>query len=88
LNPAIESHLPPLSPAARRILDELYEHQPATRDQLAKRTGLRAGDLDRGFAHLRTAGLLRGQTELRDGRPGFVWLDLVPALRPAWEVAA
>jgi predicted transcriptional regulator len=81
LNPAVQNFLPPLSPAGRRILEALYEHQPATRDQLARRTGLGDVDLERGFSQLRNAGLLRGGAERRDGSAGFLWLDLVPALQ-------
>lgn len=81
MNPVVAQALPPLSPKARRILEALYEHQPATREQLGRRTGLRDEDLESGFDHLRMAGLLRGQATLRDGRPGFLWLDLVPALQ-------
>lgn len=81
MNPAIAHALPPLSPSAHSIVAALYEHQPATREQVAKRTGLDEAALDSGLGQLNRAGILRGYSGSVTGR--FLWLDLVPTLRQA-----
>jgi hypothetical protein len=68
------------------VLASLHEQQPATPDMLRERTGLAAVAVAAALADLSQAGILRGGVPLRDGRPGFVWVDLA-ALWPQ-EVAA
>ena len=75
-------HLPH---GAHLVAESLYQRQPATPPQLAERTGLSAPAIHVALQHLGALGVLRGGTPLKDGRAGFVWLDLAPALM---EVAA
>lgn len=84
--PAITQALPPLRAASRLVLASLYEQQPATPGHLRERTGLSAPAVEQALTDLRGAGLLRGGVPLRDGSPGFVWVDLA-SLWPT-EVAA
>ena len=77
-----------LGPGAYRVAESLYERQPATPAQLAERTGLQRRAVRAALERLRDLGVLRGGTPLSDGRPGYVWLDLTPALAPLLEVPA
>ena len=72
----------------RPVAEALHADHLATPGDLAERTGLALRSVERSLAWLRHAGLLQGGRPLSDGRPGFVWLDLVPAARRALEVAA
>jgi 3',5'-cyclic AMP phosphodiesterase CpdA len=72
----------------RPVAEALHADHLATPGDLAERTGLAPRSVERALAWLRHAGLLQGGRPLSDGRPGFVWLDLVPAARRALEVAA
>lgn len=86
MNAALTLPVPHLRPAGRLVLASLYEQQPATPEMLAQRTGLAPAAVDSALADLRQANVLRGGVPLRDGRPGFVWVDLA-ALWPQ-EVTA
>jgi DNA-binding MarR family transcriptional regulator len=77
-----------LSPGATRVAESLYVRQPATAVQLIERTGLPSRSVRAALERLRELGVLRGGTPLTDGRPGYVWLDLTPAVAPLLEVLA
>ena len=70
-----------LPDTVRPVAEALYDHQPATAAELADHTGLALATVEAGLAHLGEQGILRGGIPLRDGRPGFHWLDPLPALR-------
>lgn len=72
----------------RPVAEALHADHLATPMDLAERTGLSPRAVERSLAWLRRQGLLHGGRPLSDGRPGFVWLDLVPAARRALEVSA
>jgi DNA-binding transcriptional ArsR family regulator len=78
----------PLPDGVRPVAEALHADHLATPAELAGRTGLSPRAVARALSWLREAGLLQGGRPLRDGRPGFVWLDLVPAARGAMEVPA
>ena len=77
-----------LPDGVRPVAEALHADHLATPADLAGRTGLDAKAVDRALAWLRENGLLQGGRPLSDGRPGYVWLDLLPAARRALEVAA
>jgi DNA-binding transcriptional ArsR family regulator len=77
-----------LPESVRPVAEALHADHLATPSELAARTGLPPRAVARALSWLREAGLLQGGRPLRDGRPGFVWLDLLPAARRALEVAA
>ena len=77
-----------LPESVRPVAEALHADHLATPADLSGRTGLSPRAVERALAWLRQEGLLQGGRPLRDGRPGFVWLDLVPAVRRAMEVAA
>jgi DNA-binding transcriptional ArsR family regulator len=72
----------------RPVAEALHADHLATPTDLAARTGLSPRSVQAALGWLRDAGLLQGGRPLSDGRPGYVWLDLVPAARRAVEVAA
>ena len=72
----------------RPVAEALHADHLATPTDLAERTGLSRRAVSHALSWLRQQGLLQGGRPLSDGRPGFVWLDLVPAARRALEVAA
>ena len=76
-----------LPDGVRPVAEALHADHLATPTDLAGRTGLSPRAVQRALAWLRQAGLLQGGRPLSDGRPGFVWLDLVPAARRAMETA-
>lgn len=86
--PAITQSLPPLRPASRLVLASLYEQQPATPDLLRERTGLSPAAVAGALDELRGTGLLRGGVPLRDGRPGYVWVDVASLWPRPMEVGA
>jgi hypothetical protein len=75
----------PLPETVRPVAEALAAHggNLATPSELARSTGLRPSQVQKALAWLRANGLLQGGRPLSDGRPGFVWLDLVPAARRA-----
>jgi len=77
-----------LSPGASRVARSLYERQPATAAQLVERTGLTRRSVAAALERLGELGVLRGGMPLRDGRPGYHWIDLTPAVAPLLEVEA
>ena len=81
-------HWLPLPDGVRPVAEALHADHLATPADLAARTGLGPQAVNRALAWLRENGLLQGGRQLSDGRPGYVWLDLLPAARRAMEVAA
>ncbi|HUR25672.1 MAG TPA: hypothetical protein VM327_06645 [Candidatus Thermoplasmatota archaeon] len=77
-----------LPDGVRPVAEALHADHLATPDDLAGRTGLSPRAVQRALGWLRQEGLLQGGRPLGDGRPGFVWLDLIPAARRALKVAA
>ena len=77
-----------LPQAVRPVAEALHSDHLATPTELVARTGLTPAAVQTALHWLRSNGLLQGGRPLSDGRPGFVWLDLVPAARRALEVAA
>jgi hypothetical protein len=78
---ALPDHVSPVAEA-------LHADHLATPVDLADRTALPMPAVERALAWLRANGLLQGGRPLSDGRPGYVWLDLLPAARHLMEVAA
>jgi DNA-binding MarR family transcriptional regulator len=74
-----------LPDGVRPVAEALHADHLATPADLAERTGLSPRAVQKALAWLRQEGLLQGGRPLSDGRPGFVWLDLVPAARRALE---
>lgn len=77
-----------LPDAVRPVAEALHTDHLATPAELAQRTGLGPAEVASALAWLRSSGLLQGGRALSDGRPGFVWLDLLPAARRSLGVAA
>jgi len=77
-----------LPDGVRPVAEALHADHLATPADLAARTGLAPPAVGRALAWLRANSLLQGGRPLSDGRPGYVWLDLLPAARRALEVAA
>lgn len=86
--PQPKLHWLALPDGVRPVAEALHADHLATPADLAERTGMSRRTVEGALAWLRDNGLLQGGRPLSDGRPGFVWLDLVPAARRSLEVAA